>query len=127
MALSQSDPQAKPTLISRLSQHRLNSSAMYRAVYQSGTLLKSEHLRLRFCRAPQDDSISRVGFLIRKKSGKAVLRNAIRRRFRRVFQMNHSKWVEPNWVVFDLPPQPVKCVLSVLVHEAEYLLGQVSS
>jgi ribonuclease P protein component len=45
---------------------------------------------------------SRVGFIIRKKVGKAVLRNAIRRILRELFRAHLSQFRAPTWVVFDV-------------------------
>jgi len=93
---------------------------MYKTVYEGGRVLRSAPLTLRYFQADQD--LSRVGFIIRKKTGKACLRNSIRRTLRRSFQEALSNLREGTWLVFDVSDKAValrRCDLRV---EADKLL-----
>jgi ribonuclease P protein component len=55
-------------------------------------------------RTLQADDIleSRVGFVIRKRTGNAPLRNAMRRVLRELFNKHSAAFTRPAWVVFDV-------------------------
>ena len=45
---------------------------------------------------------SRIGFVIRKRTGNAPLRNAMRRVLREIFRLRAPAFARPAWVVFDV-------------------------
>ena len=45
---------------------------------------------------------SRIGFVIRKRTGVAPLRNAMRRVLREVFRLRAPLFARPAWVIFDI-------------------------
>jgi ribonuclease P protein component len=45
---------------------------------------------------------SRVGFIVRKRTGVAPLRNAMRRVLREVFRLRAPSFLRPAWVIFDV-------------------------
>ena len=62
--------------------HRLYNKYMYNAVYQQGSRQKNFPIRITFLKAPENDLSSRVGFIVRKKIGNAVIRNKVRKALR---------------------------------------------
>jgi ribonuclease P protein component len=101
---------------------------MFKAVLQAGKSMKSPPLSLRYLRnsAPamlpnaidsvsgqptQCDSASplvdtvRLGFIVRKKTGNAVMRNSMRRVLREAFRARMDRIKTPAWLVFDVLPQ----------------------
>jgi ribonuclease P protein component len=74
---------------------------MFKAVIEKGKSLKSPPLSLRLLRTDPVDH-SRVGFIIRKKAGNAVFRNAVRRVLREIFRTQLNSFPEPTWVIFDI-------------------------
>jgi ribonuclease P protein component len=50
-----------------------------------------------------DDIVeSRIGFVIRKRTGAAPLRNAMRRVLREIFRLRAPSFARPAWIVFDI-------------------------
>jgi ribonuclease P protein component len=49
-----------------------------------------------------DIGASRVGFIVRKRTGVAPLRNAMRRVLREVFRLRAPAFARPAWIVFDI-------------------------
>jgi len=99
---------------------------MFKAVMEKGKSLKSPPLSLRLLRADPADQ-SRVGFIIRKKAGNAVLRNAIRRVLREVFRLHLPRITEPTWVIFDVMNSAHTVTRSYLRLQAIQLLEKASS
>lgn len=83
-----------------LKERRLHKPYMYKTVFEGGKVFRSPPITLRYFQADQD--LSRVGFIIRKRAGKAVLRNSIRRTLRRSFQEALPSLREGAWLVFDV-------------------------
>ena len=84
-------------------------------------------LTLRFSIEDQDHS--RLGFIIRKKVGKAPMRNSIRRTLRCAFQNLLQNFLQNNskgyWIVFDVSNQASKCHRKELRSEADRLLNNM--
>jgi ribonuclease P protein component len=93
---------------------------MYKTVYEGGRVIRSTPLTLRYFQADQD--FSRVGFIIRKKTGKACLRNSIRRTLRRSFQEALPSLREGIWLVFDVSDKAAALRRRDLRAEADTLL-----
>lgn len=49
-----------------------------------------------------DIGASRVGFIVRKRTGVAPLRNAMRRVLREIFRVRAPSFARPAWVIFDV-------------------------
>ena len=80
---------------------RLDSPALYRLVKTEGAVLRKFPLSMRILQA--DDILeSRIGFVIRKRTGVAPLRNAMRRVLRELFNKRSPAFARPAWVVFDV-------------------------
>jgi ribonuclease P protein component len=73
---------------------RLVRKNEYDAVYRNGKRLSSSHFTL-FVR-PNDLSLSRFGFSIKKALGGAVVRNRIRRRLREMVRCNRQE-IPAGW------------------------------
>ncbi len=95
---------------------------MYRRVKTEGRALRKFPLVLRFLKA-QDILESRVGYIIRKPTGKAVLRNAIRRILRETFRLHYKQLNLPVWVVFEVSDR-VREITRTQLHEAANHLWQ---
>lgn len=68
---------------------------------------------------------SRLGFIVRKKTGNAVLRNSIRRVLREVFRARLERMPKPTWFVFDVLPQASGISKRTLRLKGEDLLERV--
>lgn len=75
-------------------QHRLRRQADLRRVRQQGRLFK-HRLALLHCQ-PNGTPLSRFGFSVSRRIGKAVRRNLVRRRLREVVRL-HLKEIPPGW------------------------------
>lgn len=62
---------------------RLKKNWEFKKVYRSGRTVVSRNIVLYYC--PNGLEINRIGFSIRKKVGKSVVRNRIRRIYREAF------------------------------------------
>ncbi len=107
----------------RLSERRIVGQEMYRRVFKQGRAQRGEHLNLWLLKPTEPQEITRVGFVIRKKTGKAHLRNRLRRIFRALFQSRIPQWESPVWIVFDVPPRPLRGSIRQIRDEAESLLS----
>lgn len=103
-----------------LSHRRLNKPGMYKKVFQGGRALRGAPLTLRFIRMEQD--CSRVGFIIRKKTGNAPMRNSIRRTLRQSFTEALPGFGEGAWLVFDVSDKAAQYTRTHLKGEADRLL-----
>jgi ribonuclease P protein component len=74
---------------------------MYRRVKTEGAVLRKFPLSMRTLQA-DDIHESRIGFVIRKRTGNAPLRNAMRRVLRELFNKHSESFAHPTWVVFDV-------------------------
>jgi ribonuclease P protein component len=74
---------------------------MYRRVKTEGAVLRKFPLSMRTLQA-DDIQDSRIGFVIRKRTGNAPLRNAMRRVLRELFNKHSESFSRPTWVVFDV-------------------------
>lgn len=69
----------------------------------------------------------RLGFIVRKKTGNAVLRNDMRRVLREVFRLRMQQLPLPAWFVFDVMPQANTLTRQALRLKAEELLDRWTS
>ncbi len=65
---------------------------------------------------------SRIGFVIRKRTGNAPLRNAMRRILRELFNKHSDSFGRPVWVVFDVSDKAGEDTRAVFRTKAEALL-----
>jgi ribonuclease P protein component len=80
---------------------RLDSPESYRRVKTEGTVSRKFPLSMRILQA-DDITESRVGFVVRKRTGPAPLRNAMRRVLRELFRERSATFIRPAWIVFDV-------------------------
>jgi ribonuclease P protein component len=104
---------------------RLNKPWMYKQVYEKGKVIKSTPLALRFY-FPEETDINRVGFIIRKKLGKAHVRNVFRRALRGVFQEAHPQFASDLWMVFEVYPAALTLSLAQFRSQAEQLVSKIN-
>ncbi len=100
---------------------RLNKPYMYKKVFADGRALRSAPLTLRYFR--NDAGPSRLGFIIRKKVGDAVMRNSIRRTLRQCFVDALPRLREGAWIVFDVSEKASGFRRCELRAQAETLLA----
>jgi ribonuclease P protein component len=94
---------------------------MFKAVLEKGKSMKSPPLSLRYFNS---GDMPRLGFIVRKKTGNAVLRNDIRRVLREVFRLRMGQLPLPAWFVFDVMPQANAMTRQALRLKAEELLDR---
>ena len=117
-----SDPDQPERLPPR--ERRLRTPQMYKRVFETGRALRSAPLTVRFARlAPER---TRVGFIIRKRSGNAPLRNAIRRVLRQCFFEALPSLSEGTWVVFDVPERASRFSRTEMRAQAMQLLAVIA-
>jgi ribonuclease P protein component len=105
-------------------ERRLRTPQMYKRVFETGRALRSAPLTVRFARlAPER---TRVGFIIRKRSGNAPLRNAIRRILRQCFFEALPSLSEGTWVVFDVPERASRFSRTEMRSQARQLLAAIA-
>jgi ribonuclease P protein component len=96
---------------------------MYKKVFESGRVLRSAPLILRFFH--MDQECSRLGFIIRKKVGNAPMRNSIRRTLRQSFAAALPKLPEGTWIIFDVPNSASQATRGALREQADAFLAAV--
>lgn len=95
---------------------------MYRRVKTEGAVLRKFPLSMRTLQA--DDILeSRIGFVIRKRTGNAPLRNAMRRVLRELFNKHSGSFSRPAWVVFDVSDKAGEDTRAVFRTKADALLA----
>lgn len=75
------------------SRHRLRTSDEFRAVTRGGVRSARSHVVVHLTLLPQDEAAPRVGFVVSKRVGNAVVRNLVTRRLREI--------VRPHLAVLD--------------------------
>jgi ribonuclease P protein component len=78
-------------------------------------------------RTLQADDIldSRIGFVIRKRTGNAPLRNAMRRVLRELFNRRSPAFSRPAWVVFDVAEKASETTRADFRGKADALLASL--
>jgi ribonuclease P protein component len=78
-------------------------------------------------RTLQADDIleSRIGFVIRKRTGNAPLRNAMRRVLRELFNQRSESFARPAWVVFDVAEKASETTRADFRGRADALLASL--
>jgi ribonuclease P protein component len=73
-----------------------------------------------------DDIVeSRVGFVIRKRTGNAPLRNAMRRVLRELFNKHSEAFTRPTWVVFDVAEKASDLTRTAFREKADEMLASL--
>lgn len=97
---------------------------MYRRVRTEGTVSRKFPLSMRTLHA--DDILeSRVGYVIRKRTGDAPLRNAMRRILRESFNRHSPSFARPGWVVFDVSVDAARVTRAEFRERADALLSSL--
>ena len=95
---------------------------MYRRVKTEGHSLRKPPLIMRHL-SSENILESRIGFVIRKRTGNAPLRNSIRRTLRESFRSALEKFPRPVWVVFDVMENAGTSSRRILRENADFLLA----
>ena len=94
---------------------------MYRRIKTEGNVMRKFPLSMRYLRSC-DIQESRIGFVVRKRVGDAVFRNAIRRVLRETFRQIQSRFAKPTWVVFEVSDKAAESTRTTMRQNAESLL-----
>ena len=86
-----------------------------------GGVLRKFPLSMRYLKN-DDIRENRVGFIIRKRAGDAVFRNAVRRILRELFRQSKNRFEQPVWVVFEVSDRAAESTRTSFRHSAESLL-----
>lgn len=97
---------------------------MYRRVRMEGAVLRKFPLSMRTLQADNIQE-SRVGFVIRKRTGSAPLRNAMRRILRELFNQHSPRFPRPAWVVFDVAEKAAETTRAEFRAKADALLASL--
>lgn len=105
----------------------LNQPKQYKLVYEKGSSLKNSFLVLRAF--PNDLIVTRYGFSVSRKVGKAVTRNKIKRWLREILRETQ---VKSGWdLVFIVRPRVIeagywelKKAVAGLLYQAQLLAGE---
>lgn len=80
---------------------RLRRRSDFAMVFERGTYLSSDQLALRYLRRSDDGPI-RIGFVISRRVGGAVVRNRLRRRLKAILErLSYSVGYDCVWIVRD--------------------------
>lgn len=109
----------------KLKNKRLNKKGMVSYVFRYGNRIYGDALSILVAHPRSLNEHSRMGFVIRKSTGKAVFRNILRRMLRKAFQESHPHFKKPSWIVFNVPSGPIEISLKVFRKSAIELLKLV--
>ena len=99
---------------------------MYRRIKNEGAVLRKFPFSMRYLQSP-DLGESRIGFVIRKRTGNAPLRNAMRRVLRELFRERSPSFSRPAWVVFDVAEKASETTRAEFRLRAANLLAALSA
>ena len=99
---------------------------MYRRVKAEGAVLRKFPFSMRYLQA-EDIRENRIGFVIRKRTGNAPLRNAMRRVLRELFRLNSPSFTQNAWVVFDITDKASETTRREFRERASGLLARLSA
>jgi ribonuclease P protein component len=99
---------------------------MYRRVKNEGAVLRKFPFSMRYLQSP-DIGDNRIGFVIRKRTGDAPLRNAMRRVLRELFRERSPSFSRPAWVVFDVAEKAAEVTRAEFRARAAGLLATLSA
>lgn len=86
------------------SQHRLRSGDDFRAVTRGGVRAARSHVVVHLALLPQQGDAPRVGFVVSKKVGNAVVRNLVTRRLREIVRAHLDRFPAGSSAVIRTSP-----------------------
>ena len=98
---------------------------MYRRVKTEGRSIRKPPLIMRHLSA-ENILESRLGFVVRKRTGHAPMRNSIRRTLRESFRSALADFSRPAWVVFDVMDNAAQFPRRTLRENAGVLLATLT-
>ena len=99
---------------------------MYRRVKTEGMVLRKFPFSMRYLQA-DDIRENRIGFVIRKRTGNAPLRNAMRRVLRELFRETSPSFPRHAWVVFDITDKASETTRTEFRARAADLLARIAA
>ena len=107
-----------------LKNYRLNEKSMYEKMKKNHQRFSEFPLKIKAF-YPENESTSKVGFIIRKKIGNAVMRNKLKRILRESFFRKLPNFKKSCWVLFEVRPFSKETPLSEVRLSADKLLSHV--
>ncbi len=107
----------------KFKERRLINKYMIRHVFKSGKKNSQPGLSVFVANPISTYGDLRMGFIVRKKTGNAVLRNKLKRIFRSEFQKLLPSIKKPIWILVDVPPRPLENTLKTLRESVNTVLA----
>lgn len=104
--------------------HRIRSGEDFKRVFKAGVRVRSDHLMAHSLRDTDDAHASRVGFIVSKAVGNAVVRNRTKRRLREIMRARLSRLGDGQMFVIRALPGAGEADFSVLAEEVDSLLAK---
>ncbi|WP_436327048.1 ribonuclease P protein component [Brevibacterium sp. FAM 27836] len=104
--------------------HRIRSGEDFRRVFRAGVRVRSEHLMAHCLRGTDDTHAPRVGFIVSKAVGNAVVRNRTKRRLREIMRPRLGELRAGELFVLRALPHAADAEFSVLEAEVDQLLAK---
>lgn len=102
--------------------HRIRSGEDFRRVFRAGVRVRSEHLMAHSLRVTDDAHASRVGFIVSKAVGNAVVRNRTKRRLREIMRARLTELDDGQMFVIRALPNAGEVEFALLAGEVDALL-----
>ena len=102
--------------------YRLKKNYQYNYVFKKGKVAKTSNFVLLFCTCAKT---TRIGFSISKKTGKAVVRNKLRRRLKNIFSQIYPT-LKQGYNVVVMPKGEVKLDFWAIKNEVETLVQKAN-
>ncbi|WP_181274255.1 ribonuclease P protein component [Brevibacterium oceani] len=104
--------------------HRIRSGEDFRRVFKAGVRVRSAHLMAHSLRDPDDAHATRVGFIVSKAVGNAVVRNRTKRRLRAIMRDRLGELSQGELFVLRALPHAAEADFSVLDSEVVELIDK---
>ncbi|WP_166820688.1 ribonuclease P protein component [Brevibacterium limosum] len=104
--------------------HRIRSGEDFRRIFRAGVRVRSEHLMAHSLRDTDDTHAARVGFIVSKAVGNAVVRNRTKRRLREIMRARLGDLRAGDMFVIRALPHAGQADFAVLSAEVDELLAK---
>lgn len=102
---------------------RVSRQNDFASVFKKGCRSKTPHFRFYFLTDRENDS-ARLGLILSRRVGNAVVRNWIKRRLREVFRLQRRDIKPGTDILVRVNPQAGKISYETIRHEIEQFLGK---
>ena len=108
------------------SKHRLSSADEFRAVTRGGARSARSHVVVHLSQLTQEEEAPRVGFVVSKRIGNAVVRNRVTRRLREIIRPHLATLPAGSAIVVRALPGIDEQPFSALKDDVDSALGSAS-